>query len=224
MSQLEDEDLVMQVAATLFPHQVDRFPDVNGLRLWVDGDPLTPEEPADEARAIFQTSLGVLRTWRPGAGELEVERLRGLGAGTIQDRARNQWGTAAAAVTYSSGLGELASLITCAARALPSTDRLGEALWLLGRAHPDAAEFFMIFEYAGLDPLLGGSEQLMINRLGFSTDWARDFRRSAHNLAPKAGGRHAKTGQAPPWNLTKLREATAELLRRWIRYVGEQAD
>jgi len=57
MSQLEDEDLVMQIAATLFPGRVDRFPDMNGLRLWVDGDPLAPEAPANEARAIFQTSF-----------------------------------------------------------------------------------------------------------------------------------------------------------------------
>jgi hypothetical protein len=61
----------------------------------VDG---SPDEPATrfEAVARFQIALGVLRAWRPDAGELREERRAGLGEGSIRDEAGNQttwvWG------------------------------------------------------------------------------------------------------------------------------------
>jgi hypothetical protein len=88
LCQYEDEDLVIRIADMLFAGQVDRWPNEYGLRLWVDGDPTAPDEAAEEARAIFQTVLGVLRSWRPESGELEDERRGGRGAGTIRDHER----------------------------------------------------------------------------------------------------------------------------------------
>jgi hypothetical protein len=221
MCQLEDEDLIIRIADSLFPGQVDRLPDVNGLKLWVDGDPLSPEVPAKEARAIFQTTLALLRAWRPEAGQLKVEARHGLGEGWIRDRAGNQWGTTGSVVTYSSGLGELDDLIALAATAIPVVDRLRSALWIFGQANPDAGEFFMVFEYAALDPALGGQQRLA-RRLGFPNGWDRDFKLSANNLAPQAGGRHAREASPHPLSLAELRAATAELLRAWIRYTAQQ--
>jgi hypothetical protein len=219
--QLEDEDLVLRIAAVLFPDQVKRRPNENGLRIWVDGHPTAPEPAREEALAIFQTCLGVLRSWRSEAGELAEERLGGLGVGTIQDQAGNQWGWAGPAITYSDRLVEqLDELVIHVSRALQKSEEVAMALWVLGRSHPRAAEFFMIYEYAKQD--LGGGQRLT-GPLGLSTDWPKSFEDACHNLAPRAGGRHVGQKLTSPWTLPELREQAADLLRRWIGHHNEAA-
>lgn len=211
---------MIKIANSLFPGQIDRWPDENGLRIWVDGDPTTPERPAEEARAVFQTVLGVLRVWRCEAGELEEERRGGLGIGSIRDRAGNQWVNVGPAVTYVTRLPELDALIDAASRAVPVSERLRNGLWLFGRAHLNAAEFFMIYEYAVLE--LGGGQRLM-DALGLPDGWITEFEHSVHNLAPQAGGRHARQKRTPPLTLAQVRQRTADLLRRWIEYHVQKA-
>ena len=66
MCQGHDEDLVIEIGEVLFPGLVARWSLENGFRLWVDGDPHDPDT-SDQARAMFQTALGVLPAWKSGA-------------------------------------------------------------------------------------------------------------------------------------------------------------
>jgi hypothetical protein len=220
--QFEDEEFVLGIAAVLFPGQVERRPNENGLQVWVDGDPAAPEPAREGALAIFQTCLGVLRSWRSQAGELAEERLGGLGAGSIQDRAGNQWIGIGPVITYSDrSVGQLHELVGHVARALQESEEVGMALCLLGRTHPRASEFFMIYEYAKQD--LGGGQRLTVP-LGLPADWPKKFEDTCHNLAPRAGGRHAAQKRASPWTLPELRDQAADLLRRWTRFQSGRAD
>jgi hypothetical protein len=218
--QFEDEELMIKIGESLFPGQIDRWPDENGLRIWVDGDPSKPEWSAKEARAVFQTVLGVLPVWRPEAGELQEERRGGLGLGSIRDRAGNQWINIGPVIEYVSRLSELDALIDAASRAVPTSERLRNALWLFGRTHLDAADCFMVYEYAVME--LGGGQRLM-TALSLPGGWIKEFEDSVHNLAPQAGGRHARQKRIPPLTLDQVQGRTADLLRRWIEYHAEEA-
>jgi hypothetical protein len=59
------------------------------------------------------------------------------------------------------------------------SERLRNGLWLFGRAHLSAAEFFMIYEYIVLE--LGGGQRLM-NALGLPDGWITEFEHSVHTL------------------------------------------
>jgi hypothetical protein len=150
MCQGDDEDLMLELGEVLFPGSIARSSDENGLRIWVDRDPCDPVA-ADEARAIFQTVLGLLRAWRLGAGQLKEEERPGLGEGPVRDQAGNQWIMLGTAVGYGAAVVDLAALSESARRGIESSQHLRNALWLNGRANHTVADFYMIHEYAMKD-------------------------------------------------------------------------
>ena len=217
--QLADENLVLEIGKVLFPGRITRSPRENGLRLWVDG--AEPEsELASDARALFQTALGVLRAWRPGAGQLRAERLEGLGPGTVRNEQGAQWVLPASVISHGTGVGELHDLLEPAKKGIDDSDHLANALWLFGRAGLTAADFYMIHEYA-LDAF-GGTKGITA-ALGLSGKSQNRLTSSANNLSPVAGGRHYV--RSPPHEVMALeeqREYIGVLLRAWIsRYADE---
>jgi hypothetical protein len=216
--QLEDEDLVLEIGAAMFPGQITRNPEENGLQLWVAG-----AEPGDdlaaEARALFQTALGVLRAWRPSAGELETERLMGLGPGTVRNERGDQWFLLAMVRTYSTGVGELPKLALAAKQGVEDCSQLANALWLFGRANLSAADFYMIHEYA--EDAFNGTKGVT-KALRLSGKSQARLTMSANMLSPMAGGRHyVRTPSGRVMPLESQREYVGLLLRRWISGYAE---
>jgi len=167
------------------------------------------------ARATFQTLLGVLRSWRTAAGELQIERLDGLGAGPVRDEGGNQWLSVGPAIAHIRMGGEIEHFAEMARDALKRSDALGNALWLNGRAGRSAADYYMIHEYACAEFV---HRKGVTEALGVSGNDQERLRASANNLSPLHGGRHAQSDGPVPWNLERQREFCAGLLRRWMRY------
>jgi hypothetical protein len=211
-----DEDLLIEIGAVIFPGCIKRWPGENGLRLWVEGDP-TDSAARTEALAKFQTVLGVLRAWRSGAGELRDERRAGLGEGSVRDEAGNQWVMVDPALGYGIAGGEIEKLSASAFQGIRVSQNLRNALWLNGRTNRTAADFYMIYEYAEKE--LKGSKGIRA-ALGLSDDSQDRLTRSANNLSPLEGGRHAEGGAAVAMTLDEQREYVARLLRLWIARYG----
>ena len=96
-------------------------------------------------------------------------------------------------------------------RSLP----LRNALWLHGRRDRNSADFYMIYEYAEED--LGGRKTIAA-ALGVTDKDIAKLRKSANNLTPSDGGRHAKGTGTAEWSLDDQREFIAGFLKRWIRH------
>jgi hypothetical protein len=211
--QLDDEDLVLEIGAVMFPGKITRSSEENGLRLWVDGTEPGPEL-ASDARALFQTALGVLRAWRPSAGELAAERLVGLGPGTVRNEQGDQWVLMAPVISQGTGVGELRELLEPARKGIDDSSQLANALWLFGRTSLSAADFYMIHEYA-VDAF-GGTKGITA-ALGLSGKSQDRLTKSANNLSPVAGGRHyVRSPSQEVMPLEEQREYIGLLLRRWI--------
>jgi hypothetical protein len=212
LCQLADEDLLIEIGAVVFPGCIERWPGENGLRLWVEGDP-TDSAAGAEALARFQTVLGVLRTWRSGAGELRDERRAGLGEQSVRDEAGNQWVMVGPAVAYGIAGGEIEKLAASGSRGVSTSQNLRNALRLNGRMNRTAADFYMIYEYAEAE--FGGRRGISAV-LELSSGSQLRLTSSANNLSPLAGGRHAKGGTVAAMGLDEQREYVAHLLRLWI--------
>jgi hypothetical protein len=79
-----DEDLLIEMGATVFPEFIQRNPEANGLRLSLYGD-YRNESLQETAADQFQILLGLLRAWRPVAGQRADEVRSGVGRGSIRD-------------------------------------------------------------------------------------------------------------------------------------------
>lgn len=75
-----DEDLMIEMGAIIFPDFVQRTPGANGLRLRLEGD-YRDDSLMKTAADQFQTLLGILRAWRPVAGQ-RVDEVRRVIPGT----------------------------------------------------------------------------------------------------------------------------------------------
>lgn len=84
-----DEDLIIEMGAVIFPGFVQRNPGANGLRLKLEGD-YKDDSLLKTAADQFQALLGVLRAWRPLAGQRVDEVRPGIGPGSIRDQHGNQ--------------------------------------------------------------------------------------------------------------------------------------
>jgi hypothetical protein len=211
-----DEDLLITIGDIIFPGFVKRREGENGLRLWVDG---TANDGASRTTAAdrFQTLLGVLRAWRSVAGQLREEQRAGLGSGAARDPLGNQWITLGTAITYTIFGGEDRTFAEHAAGAINTSQSLGNALWLNGRPNRNAADFYMIHEYAKHD--LGGAEGIRA-ALGITRNQQERLTQSANNLSPMEGGRHIGEHKKAPWTLEQQQEFAADLLRRWIMHLA----
>lgn len=215
LCQFADEELLIQIGKVVFPGAVKRWRTENGFRIWVEVDPRRPTDPAAraEALAIFQTLLGILRSWRSIAGELREEQRGGLGAGSTRDEAGNQWLAIGPAIEYRIQEGEIEELAARARCGIDASQHLRNALWLNGRMNRTAADYYMIHEYAAME--FAGMKGIR-DALGISTNAQLKLTRSANSLSPLQGGRHAKGESAAPMSLAQQRIFTMNLLRRWI--------
>jgi hypothetical protein len=214
LCQGSDEQFLVAIGRVLFPGFVEQPTGMNGLRLWVDGDPADSES-REEVAERFQTLLGALRAKWADTGELRIELLGGLGEGSARDRNGNQWvglGTAIMRSTFGNEVERFAEDTRYAIQASPN---LRLALTLHGGANRTAASLYMIYELASAE---FGGEQGISQALGISAHRQDRFNASANNLAPLAGGRHASAKGQARWNLSEQKEFAADLLRSWIRY------
>ena len=97
---------------------------------------------------------------------------------------------------------------------------LRNALWLNGRRDRNAADFYMVYEYAEDD--LGGRKAIVI-ALGVTDNDITRLRNSANNIAPTDGGRHAKGSGTAEWSLDDQMEFIARFLKSWIAYRARNA-
>lgn len=212
LSQYSDENLVLVIGEIIFPGCFRRWPGENGLRIWVEGD-RADSASRIQAVARFQTALGVLRTWRPEAGELADESRAGVGVGSVRDEQGNQYITLGMAIEYMD-TSSVAPLATRARRGIVRSENLRNALWLSGRPNRNAADYYMIHEYAESE--FGGPRGIR-DALGMSLGALTRLSKSANNLSPLAGGRHADVDDSLViMSLEEQRTHTAALLRSWI--------
>lgn len=218
LCQFADQELLLWLGEIIFPGFIELPHTENGLRLWLEGDP-KDETAARKAAAMFQTLLGVLRSWRPDAGELREERLRGLGEGSVRDQVGNQWVKVGTAVAYVSfGRDDIDHFAKQARRAMNGSQNLRNALWLNGRPNRTGADYFMIHEYAVAE--FGGKKGVR-EALGVSVSAQERLTASANSLSPLEGGRHATFDALVPLDLDGQSRFTSKLLHDWIRHQGQ---
>lgn len=211
-----DEDILIEMGETICEGLVDRTPDGNGLRLRVTGDYLNPailEVAANE----FQILLGVLRSWKPIAGERRDEARPGVGAGSVRDENGNQVVHVGTAIMYRDASDKIQKFSRQVCAALNRSQSLRNALWLNGRRDRNSADYYMVYEYAKVEI---GSKADISSTLGVSISDIKKLKQSANNLCPTKGGRHAGCKAVPCWGLDTQRQFTATLLKNWISHLA----
>jgi hypothetical protein len=214
-----DEDLLIEMGAIIFPGFVQRTPGANGLRLKLDGD-YKDDSLLKTAADQFQTLLGVLRAWRPLAGQRVDEVRPGIGPGSIRDEHGNQLVMVGPVIEYATFESEVEAYAREVKLASEHSTHLCNALWLNGRRDRNAADFYMVYEYAADD--LGGRKAI-VAALGVTDNDITRLRKSANNLAPTEGGRHIKGFGMAEWGLDNQMEFIARFLKRWIAYRARNA-
>ena len=209
-----DEDLLIEIGATIFPDFVQRVPNANGLRLRLEGD-YKDDALLKIAADQFQTLLGILRAWRSVAGQRVDEIRPGIGQGSIRDEHGNQLVKVGSAIMYITAGSELEAYASDVKLASQRSLHLRNALWLHGRRDRNSADFYMIYEYAEED--LGGRRAIVV-ALGVTDNDITRLKKSANNLAPSDGGRHATGIVTAEWSLDDQREFIAGFLKRWITH------
>ncbi len=215
-----DEDLMIEMGGVIYPGFVDRVPGANGLRLTLEGD-YRDERPTKLAADQFQTLLGVLRAWSSLAGQRVDEVRSGIGQGSIRDEHGNQVVMLGRVIDYTTVGSEVKKYAGSAKLAIGRSIRLADALWLNGRRDRNAADFYMIYEYAKDD--LGGRNTI-VKALGVSDKDITRLTTSANNLAPTDGGRHANGMGTAKWSLDRQRRFIGRFLKAWIVYRATNAD
>jgi hypothetical protein len=211
LCQPSEREILLRFGETIYPEFLRRSAD-DSLAMCVAGA-IHDDTQREEALDRFQVLLGVLRAWRPTAGERVEEMQARLGYGAAKNEAGDQWifvtGIAAHAVVG----GDVESFAARAARGIASTDHLRDALWLFGRAHRNAADLYMLIELAEIE---FGNKKAVVPTLGVSQRALNKQKQSANNLAPRLGGRHANATGEAPWSLERQRDFSSDMLRRWI--------
>jgi hypothetical protein len=214
MRQGADETILLQMARIVFPGFLIRNPAGNGLWLQLDGDykdPSLQKLAADQ----FQILLGALRAWRPLAGQREDEVEPGMGSGSIRDEHGNQLIRIGPALEYATAVDEVPSYSNRVQIATSRSPQLRNALWLHGRRDRNAADVYMVYEYAEQD---FHGRNAVVAALGVTLKQVRTLRASANNLAPLSGGRHAGTKGKVEWDLDAQLVFIAEFVRKWITH------
>lgn len=209
-----DENLIIEMGAIIFPDFAQRDPGINGLRMKLEGD-YKDESLLKTAADQFQILLGVLRAWRPLAGQRADEVRPGIGRGSIRDEHGNQLIKMGSAISYSTFGSEVEKYAHQAKLASENSPQLRNALWLNGQRDRNAADFYMVYEYAKND--LEGDKAITA-ALGVAGKDITRLTSSANNLAPTDGGRHAKESGIAEWSLDDQKEFIAGFLKKWIAY------
>lgn len=216
LCQAADTDLLATFGAEIFPGFVHRKPGENGLRLGVNG---SATDPAAEALAAerFQILLGVVRSWNALAGQRADELTTAIGPGAIRDEDGNQTVRVGVARHYQDTELEVVGYAQCAKRACEGSEHVRNALWLNGRRDRNAADFYMIYEYAKKE---FGKDAAIVAALSITGNDLTRLRSSANNLAPREGGRHANGSGPVTWPLDQQKEFVAKFVKAWVTYSG----
>ena len=214
-----DEDLIIEMGAIIFPDFVQRNPGTNGLRLKFDGD-YKDDSLLKTTSDQFQILLGVFRAWRPLAGQRVDEVRPGIGLGSIRDEHGNQLVRLGPVIEYTTSGAEVEVYARQAKLASEQSPLLRNALWLNGRRDRNAADFYMVYEYAKDD--LGG-DKAIVAALGVTRKDIKRLSSSANNLSPIDGGRHAEGSGTAEWGLDDQKEFIARILKKWITYRAHNA-
>lgn len=220
LCQYADEELIIAMASVIYSGFVDRAQGVNGLHLTLEGD-YRDECLIEVATDQFQTLLGVLRAWRPLVGQRVDEVRPGIGQGSIRDEHGNQVVVVGPAIEYTIFGSEVKAYANLTKLAIARSAQLANALWLNGRRDQNAADFYMIYEYAEDDL---GDRAAIVGALGVSCTDIRRLTGSANNLTPSDGGRHAKISGASAWSFDRQREFISHFLKEWIVYRANSSD
>ena len=154
------------------------------------------------------------------AGQRVDEVRPGIGPGSIRDEHGNQLVMVGPAIEYATFGSKVEAYAHEVKLATEHSLRLHNALWLNGRRDRNAADFFMIYEYAK-DDLKG--RKAVVAALGVTDSDITRLKKSANNLAPTEGGRHAKGSGSIEWGLDDQMEFIARLVKRWITYRARNA-
>ena len=214
-----DEDLIIEMGEIIFPHFVHGQSRRNGLSLKLEGD-YKDDSLLEIAANRFQILLGILRAWDPMAGQRADEIRPGIGPGSIRDDRGNQVIKVGCVIDYTRIRSEVKGYAWEAKLAIEHSLQLHNALWLNGRRDRNAADFYMVYEYAEDD--LGGRKKI-IQALRVTDNEITRLKSSANNLTPTDGGRHAKGSGTAEWSLDDQREYTARFLKKWIAYRAKNA-
>jgi len=213
-----DEDIISQIAGIIFPDFIERNQAVNGLRLKLDGD-YRDKSLIKIATDQFQILLGILRAWNPLAGQRVDEVRPGIGAGSIHDEHGNQLVRVGSAIEYVKR-SEVEAYGRDAKVALDRSLHIRNAAWLHGRRDRNAADFYMIYEYAAKD---FGNDKAVAASLGLSRKDIKRLTNSANHLAPMDGGRHAREMHIVEWDLERQKVFIANFLKSWIEFRARMA-
>lgn len=219
LCQGSDENLIIEMGGVIFPGFVQRNPSTNGLCLQLAGN-YKDDSLLKTAADQFQILLGVLRAWRPLAGQRVDEVRPGIGPGSIKDEHGNQLLRVGPIIEYATFGNEVEAYAREAKIASDHSPRLRNALWLNGRRNRNAADFYMVYEYAKCD--LGG-DKAIVAALSVTGEDITRLGKSANNLAPTDGGRHAKGSGTAEWGLDDQKEFIARFLKKWITYRAHNA-
>ena len=214
-----DENLLLELGSVFFPGFVARHPDGNGLRLVMDGD-YADDAPLASAANRFQTLLGLLRAWRPIAGQRVDEVRPGIGPGSIRNERGDQLVKLGTVVGYLHAGTEFIAFARQAHAALNRSANLSNAVWLNGRRDRNSADFYMIYEYAERE--FRGRKSI-VESLGVSDNDIARLRSSTNNLGPADGGRHALGSGNAEWNIAEQMEFIACFIRRWIAFSADSS-
>jgi hypothetical protein len=154
------------------------------------------------------------------AGQRVDEVRPGIGRGSIRDELGNQLIRVESAIAYFTSGSEVEAYAREAKLASEHSPHLRNAVWLNGRRDRNAADFYMVYEYAEDD--LRGREAI-VTLLGVTAPDIGRLKNSANNLAPADGGRHARGSGTAEWSLNDQLEFIARFLKRWIAYRARNA-
>lgn len=222
LTQGADEELVLEIGNVLYPGMVERPHGEDTIRVWVAGE--RGDSAYLDTTVMFETILGVLRAWRPDAGQRiddrEVPTSRGL-ARDKTDAHTLYWESARFYVRAA----EVSPFAAAATRRMADSLKLREALEIHGRASRTAAEYHNILElFASERGIRDLSSESMATALDVEHHELKMFYWSANNLAARHGGRHTRQDRldhppAPgetPWALDQLCDFAGHVLRTWI--------
>ena len=143
-----------------------------------------------------------------------VDEVRpGIGSGSIRDEHGNQVIRPGSAIWHRTSGAEVEAYAREAKIAFEHSLHLRDALWLNGRRDRNAADFYMVYEYAK-DDLRG--DKAIVAALGVTGKDITRLGTSANNLAPTDGGRHAKGSGTAEWGLDDQKKFIARFLKKWI--------
>jgi hypothetical protein len=209
-----DEDSLIKIGSVVFPGFVFREAGVNGLQMCILGDYLNNSR-YKNAMDKFQIILGILRAWSPFVGERKDEQNLGLGQVASMDEYGNQVVTVGTIVEYRIDTEQFEMYLKQVDATLNLSSAIRNSFWLNGRRSRNAADYYMIYEYAKSS--LNGPQNIN-SLLSLSSSDISNLKKSANNLCPTLGGRHAGGKIEKVWGLDEQSEFIGKLLRNWCEY------